>query len=78
MTDKPIRVANGDTSERAPLTPPASAYSGWPDNSVARVYALITQDIRSDTRTAPSFRDAVALHETVDAIEHSAAGKEST
>lgn len=75
-----IRGANGDTSELAPLTPPASAYNGWPDNSVARnvarVYALIAQDIRSGTRSAPSFRDAVALHETLDAIERSAARKE--
>jgi predicted dehydrogenase len=75
-----IRGANGDASELAPLMPPASAYEGWPDNSVARnvarVYALIAQDIRSGTRSAPSFRDAVALHETIDAIERSAAGNE--
>jgi predicted dehydrogenase len=67
-----IHGANGDTSELVPLTPPASAYNGWPDNSVARnaarVYALIAQDIRSGTRSAPSFLDAVALHETIDAI----------
>ncbi|MEV4777600.1 Gfo/Idh/MocA family protein [Burkholderia sp. LMU1-1-1.1] len=72
-----IRGANGDTKELARLTPPASAYNGWPDNSVARnvarVYALIARDIRSGTRSAPSFRDAVRLHETVDAIERSAA-----
>lgn len=75
-----IRGANGDTSELAPLTPPASAYDGWPDNSVARnvarVYALIAEDIRSGTRSAPRFRDAVALHETIDAIERSAARNE--
>jgi predicted dehydrogenase len=75
-----VRGAKGDASELRPLTPPASAYDGWPDNSVARnvarVYALIAQDIRSGTRSAPSFRDAVALHETVDAIERSAAGNE--
>ena len=69
--------ANGDAGELAPLTPPASADEGWPDNSVARnvaqVYALVAQDIRSGTRSATSFRDAVALHETVDAIERSAA-----
>jgi predicted dehydrogenase len=72
-----IRGANGDTSELGPLTPPASAYDGWPDNSVARnvarLYAMIGKDIRSGTRSAPSFRDAVALHETIDAIERSAA-----
>ena len=72
-----IRGANGDASELAPLMPPASAYEGWPDNSVPRnvahVYALIAQDIRTGTRSAPSFRDAVALHETIDDIERSAA-----
>lgn len=75
-----IRGANGDNSELAQLTPPASAYDGWPDNSVARnvarLYALVAKDIRSGTRSAPNFRDAVALHKTIDAIEHSAAGKE--
>lgn len=76
-----IRGGNGDMSEIAPLTPPASAYDGWPDNSVARnvarIYALIARDIRSGTRSAPSFRDAVSLHETIDAIERSAAGSEA-
>jgi predicted dehydrogenase len=71
-----IRGANSKESELAPLVPPASAYEGWPDNSVARnvarLYALVAQDIRAGTRLAPSFRDAVALHETVDAIELSA------
>lgn len=54
-----------------------SAYEGWPDSSVARnvarLYALIAGDIRNGTKTAPSFRDAVTLHEVIDAIEHSAA-----
>lgn len=72
-----IRGANGDTTELAPLTPPASSYEGWPDSSVsrnvARLYALVAQDVRSGTRSAPSFRDAVALHETLDTIERSAA-----
>lgn len=72
-----IRGANGESRELAPLMPPASAYEGWPDNSVARnvarLYALVAQDIHSGTRAAPSFRDAVRLHETIDAIERSAA-----
>lgn len=80
MVQLSIHGANGDMSELAPLTPPASAYDGWPDSAVprnvARVYALVAQDIRSGTRSAPSFRDAVALHETVDAIERSAARNE--
>lgn len=75
-----IRGARGEAKELAPLTPPLSAYEGWPNSSVARnvarLYALIARDIRSGTRFAPSFRDAVALHETLDAIERSAAAKE--
>jgi predicted dehydrogenase len=75
-----ISGANGDAEELATLTPPASAYEGWPDNSVARnvarIYSLIAHDIRSGTRSAPGFRDAVALHRTVDAIEQSAARHE--
>lgn len=75
-----IRGANGDMTELAPLTPPASGYEGWPSDAVsrnvARMYALVAQDIRSGTRSAPSFRDAVALHETIDAIERSAGRSE--
>lgn len=76
-----IRGGQGD-SGLAALTPPAAAYEGWPDNAVARnvarVYALIAEDIRTGTRTAPGFRDAVALHETIDAIERSAAQGEQS
>lgn len=75
-----IHGGNGDASELALLTPPSSFYEGWPDNSVARnvarLYALVAKDIRSGTRLAPSFRDAVALHETIDGIERSAAKNE--
>ncbi len=75
-----IRGARGHSVELAPLTPPDSAYEGWPDESVsrnvARLYALVAQDIRSGTRLAPSFRDAVALHETIDTIESSSNRKE--
>ncbi len=70
-----IRGARGDSAELEPLTPPSSAYEGWPGESiprnVARVYDLVAQDIRTGTRSAPSFRDAVALHGIIDAIESS-------
>ena len=79
MVQLSIRGANGDARELAPLPLPASAHEGVPDvlfaRNVARIYARVAQDIRSNTRSAPSFRDAVALHETIDAIERSAAGK---
>ena len=59
------------------LTPDATAYTGWPEDAAARnvvrLYARIADDIRRGTRTAPSFDDAVGLHELVDAIERSAA-----
>jgi len=39
--------------------------------NVAGIYRLLAEDLRHDTRTAPDFNDAVALHEVVDAIERS-------
>ncbi len=76
-----IRGANGDSNELAPLTVPASGYEGWPDDpvprNVARIYARVAHDIRSGTRSAPSFSDAVALHETLDAIERSSIRNEA-
>jgi predicted dehydrogenase len=72
-----VQGGNGEAAGLRPLMPPAEAYAGWPESSVARnvarIYALVAKDIRQGTRSAPSFRDAVALHETLDAIERSAA-----
>jgi len=68
-----IRGERGGASEMATLTPPTSVGRDWPDTpaagNVARLYALIAEDIRNGTRLAPSFDDAVALHATIDAIE---------
>lgn len=76
LVELSIHGAKGDATALAPLKPPATAYAGWPDNAVARnvarLYAKVARDIRSGTRTAPSFHDAVALHETIDLIERSA------
>lgn len=78
MAQLTIRGATGAERESRPLAPPAEAYSNLPGTSlarnVARLYARLADDIRLGTRTAPSFRDAVALHETIDQIEKSAAG----
>ncbi|SEO08368.1 Predicted dehydrogenase [Paracoccus alcaliphilus] len=72
-----IRGGNGDATGLAPLKPPASAHAGWPGDStarnVARLYARIAEDIRKGTHTAPSFRDAVVLHEVIDRIEQASA-----
>ena len=77
MVQLSVRGATGAATELAPLMPPTSAHEGWPDDvvvgNVARIYGLIARDIRDGTRSAPSFRDAVALHETLEAIERSAA-----
>ena len=71
-----IHGAWGDATEMTPLTPPPAVYEGWPDDAVvrnvARIYALVAQDIRTGSRSAPSFRDAATLHETIEAIEISA------
>jgi predicted dehydrogenase len=71
-----IRGATGEAQQLESLTPPSSAYQGLPDNpvvrNVARMYSLVAKDIREGTRAAPSFRDAVRLHETIDAIERAA------
>lgn len=76
LTQLSIRGANGGGNGLAPLMPPAATYEAWPKEAVARnvarLYALVAQDIRSGTRSAPSFHDALELHETLDAIEHSA------
>lgn len=68
-----VTGANGDATAMTALMPPPGSYEGWPDNAVARnvarMYALIAGDIRHGTRSAPHFRDAVALHETLDAIQ---------
>ena len=73
-----IHGAKGEAERLEPLSPPSSAYDGLPNNpiarNVARMYSLVAKDIRDGTRTAPSFRDAVILHETIHAIESSAVG----
>lgn len=71
-----IKGARGDATELTDLMPPAGAYTGWPQDSTSRnvagIYALLARDIRERTHSAPSFRDAVVLHEILDSIEDSA------
>lgn len=58
------------------LDPPQELYMGLPENSFARnvanVYKSIANDIRNNTRTAPTFSDSVALFKLLNAIEKSA------
>jgi predicted dehydrogenase len=76
MIQLTVRGARGDETELVPLMPEASAYEGWPEfagaRNVARMYERLFNDIKNGTRTAPTFKDAVALHEVLDAIERSA------
>lgn len=75
MTQLSIFGARGGEKEMKPLTPPAEMYKGLPDSviprNVAGVYIRIANDIRKGTRQAPSFEDALRLHELLDAIEQS-------
>lgn len=77
MIQLTVRGARGDEKELSLLMPPDSAYEGWPEaaaaRNVARVYARLFDDVNNGTRTAPTFQDAVTLHELIDAIEQSAA-----
>jgi predicted dehydrogenase len=77
ITQLSISGARGETMELQSLNPPAEHYMNWPKTSVARnvarMYARIADDIRDGTRKAPSFEDALKLHELVDRIERSAA-----
>jgi predicted dehydrogenase len=70
-----IHGARGNEEKLRPLMPPAELYEGLPDLSyvrnVARMYERMARDIREGTRSAPSFRDAVALHEVIDRIQRS-------
>lgn len=79
MVELTIHGARGEQTEMSELMPPASAYEGWPESATARnvagIYARLYNDIRLGTRTAPSFADAVSLHELLDAIERSAAAQ---
>lgn len=76
MTQLTICGARDAGAALAALSPPASAYAGWPADAAARnvahMYARMADDIAHGTRTAPTFADAVALHEVVDAMERSA------
>ncbi len=75
MAQLSIFGAQGGETEMSPLTPPAEMYAGLPENviprNVAGIYALVAGDIRNGSRKAPSFDDALKLHELLDAIERS-------
>ncbi|GGF83153.1 Gfo/Idh/MocA family protein [Alteromonas lipolytica] len=65
-----IKGATGDDDGLQELTVPAEFYNDLPDSVIARnvagIYKLIASDIRRQTRSAPSFADAVQLHSLLD------------
>ena len=76
MVQLSLRGGRRDETVLCPLEVPAACRSGWPHDvepgNVARLYAAMARDLREDTRTAPSFDDAVAVHRIIAAIEHAA------
>ncbi len=76
MVQLSLTGARSDEKVFRPLEVPATYRSGWPKDvepgNVARVYARMAQDLRNGTCTAPSFKDAVALHRVIAAIERAA------
>lgn len=76
MVQLAIKAIGQGQSTYTALEVPASERVGWPaevePGNVARVYAAMAQDLRTGSRTAPRFEDAVRFHRIVDAIERSA------
>lgn len=76
MVPLSLEGARGEEKMFTPLEVPASYRFGWPNDvepgNVARLYARMARDLRDGTRTAPSFDDAVALHQIIAAIETAA------
>jgi predicted dehydrogenase len=76
MVQLSLEGARGQEKTFRPLEVPASYRTGWPEDvepgNVARLYARMARDLREDTRMAPSFEDAVAVHRIIAAIEDAA------
>ncbi len=76
MVQLSLMAASGGETKFRPLDVPAQYRTGWPEDveagNVARLYARMAEDIRSGSRTAPSFEDAVEVHRIIEAIENAA------
>lgn len=76
MVQLTIKGARGDETTLKTILPAPSLYQGKPEAATARnvagVYNALYHDIVNGTQTAPSFNDAVALHQLIDNIERSA------
>ena len=71
-----LQGGRGDDKTLHPLAVPAEFLENCPADAivgnVARLYARMAADLRQNTRTAPDFDDAVALHRLIAAIEAAA------
>jgi len=77
MTPLTLNGARSDQQGLQPLSLPEpfasmSKLQGV-DRNVELVYRLMANDIRTGSRTAPTFDDAVRLHDVLDAVERAAA-----
>jgi predicted dehydrogenase len=70
-----IEAAQGDAQPMRQLNVPPR-YNGLSENNldnsqqeIANLYAAYAQDVRDGTRQAPTFADALRMHELIDAIE---------
>ena len=76
MVQLSLKGARGEEKTFRPLEVPASYRAGWPEDvepgNVARLYARMARDLRDGTHTAPSFKDAVAVHRIIAAVENAA------
>ncbi|MCC9622602.1 Gfo/Idh/MocA family oxidoreductase [Thalassospira sp. MA62] len=79
MVQLTVKGVRGEEKELTELMPDASVYEGKPEfpgaRNIAGIYALMAEDIKNGTATAPTFADAVELHEVLDAMDKSAAAK---
>ncbi|RAH99557.1 gfo/Idh/MocA family oxidoreductase [Acuticoccus sediminis] len=76
MMQLTVKGARGDETEMVDRMPDPSLYSGRPEfagaRNVAGIYKRLADDIRNGTATAPTFSDALALHELLQRIAHAA------
>lgn len=76
LSDMTLKGARGEDRTLAPLPVPAKYGARAGDNPVAanvrHLYEWMAADLTNGTHTAPTFDDAVELHQIMDAIEQSA------
>lgn len=76
MVQLTVRGARGEEKSLRDLMPEEALYEGRPKAAAARnvagIYERLFNDIRNGTQTAPTFAEALSLHELLNRIEESA------